>query len=213
MAKFTIFQTTNPTAPPENYTSLFVDSTDGHIKTIDENGTVVDLQKQSEWTYLGEYTGNSIDLSSIPTGSLVRIVYYQKNDYGYGAIQSFVAQFNSLSSGYENRYLGPASNSFVVKKGESAITVAEVSSPGVDIAVSGELLFGIDCMYDSRRSIYSVGYSNNNHTSTEGSHTKFLESGLNEKIRDNRVNSISFTEHLDHVNYKVYYKCIKNNLS
>lgn len=63
MAKFTIYQTTNPTAPPENYTSLFVDSTDGHLKSIDSNGTIVDLQNTVGdisgplWTYCFKFNG------------------------------------------------------------------------------------------------------------------------------------------------------------
>jgi hypothetical protein len=69
MAKFTIFQTTNPTAPPENYTSFFVDSTDGHLKSIDSNGTIVDLQNTVGdistplWTYVTKFDGGvSYDL-------------------------------------------------------------------------------------------------------------------------------------------------------
>jgi hypothetical protein len=69
MAKFTIYQTTNPTAPPENYTSLFVDSTDGHLKSIDSNGTIVDLQNTVGdistplWTYVTKFDGGvSYDL-------------------------------------------------------------------------------------------------------------------------------------------------------
>ncbi len=69
MAKFTIYQTTNPTAPPENYTSLFVDSTDGHLKSIDSNGTIVDLQNTVGdistplWTYVTKFDdGVSYDL-------------------------------------------------------------------------------------------------------------------------------------------------------
>lgn len=69
MAKLTIYQTTNPTAPPENYTSLFVDSVDGHLKSIDSNGTIVDLQNTVGdistplWTYVTKFDGGvSYDL-------------------------------------------------------------------------------------------------------------------------------------------------------